>query len=188
MAIPAAVSVLASNPPAGPAIEIVPAGLGFGTMLVGGSLLRSVEIRNSGTAPLTVQGLSSADSRLAIVTPGTPFDLAVGETRTIDLRFTPSFVNLWTGAVTVASSDPIQPALAISLAGWGSTPTLDITQEDKHVLVSWPAEAVDYQLQTSPDARSLNWTNQQGSTTVISNRMRMIITNDSQQRFFRLAR
>ena len=188
MAIPAAVSVLASNPPAGPAIEIVPAGLGFGTVLVGGSLVRSVEIRNSGTAPLTVNGLSSADSRLAIVAAGTPFDLAAGATRTIDLRFTPTSVNLWTGSVTVASSDPIRQQVAISLAGWGSTPTLDITQEDNHVLVSWPAEATDYQLQTSPDARSLNWTNQPGSPTVISNRMRLIITNDSQQRFFRLAR
>jgi hypothetical protein len=188
MAIPATVSVLASNSLAGPAIEIVPAGLGFGTVLVGGSLLRSVEIRNSGTAPLTVKGLACADSHVEIPAPGTPFDLAVGEARMIDLRFTPSSVNLWTGAVTVVSSDPIRQEVVISLAGWGSTPTLDITQEDKHILVSWPAEAVGYQLQTLPNARSLNWTNQPGAPTVISNRMRLIITNDSQQRFFRLAR
>jgi hypothetical protein len=89
--------------------------LEWGAREIGGSYIRRIALENATTVPLMVQAAAAgaeftlADSR--------PIELAAGQTRWLDLSFTPATPGVWLGALTVGGK-------RIGLRGEGVKPPL----------------------------------------------------------------
>ena len=97
--------------------------LAFGQVYVGVTVADTVIISNPGCDVLTVRPFMAVriqDAGFNIDT--THFELAVGESRGLEVTFSPTGPGLAAGEFTLASNDPDQPAVIVSLSGEGLLP------------------------------------------------------------------
>lgn len=92
--------------------------LEFGQVEVGQTRELGVVLRNEGTAPLLVNGLSTLNARFSAVSPGN-FSVAPGEERAIAVRFSPFAGGAQSGSLNIATNDPTTPTLRVELRGAG---------------------------------------------------------------------
>ncbi|MDX1984785.1 MAG: choice-of-anchor D domain-containing protein [Bryobacteraceae bacterium] len=92
--------------------------LEFGQVEVGQTRELGVVLRNEGTAPLLVNGLSTLNARFSAVSPGN-FSVAPGEGRVIAVRFSPFAGGAQSGSLNIATNDPTTPTLRVELRGAG---------------------------------------------------------------------
>jgi hypothetical protein len=116
----------------GAAIDISPTSLDFGPVATGQSADRTLTIRNTGTASLSVTGLTSNDSRFRVVSPSTPFTVAAGAQQQVTVRFTPTGTGSASGTLTVASNDAARPSVQVALSGTtpgsgSASPSIDVS-------------------------------------------------------------
>ena len=127
--ITVAVSGNGTTPPAGtPDINLPTASIAYGDLLVGQTLTASVAIQNLGTADLNVTSLTmtgSADFALAAGTP-TSFLVEAGRQVTVKVTYSPSAAGAASGSLVIASDDPVDPSLSVSLSGTGLAGVADI--------------------------------------------------------------
>ena len=85
--------------------------------------LITLRLRNSGSGPLTITGLSISGV-WAIEPPiALPVDVAAGSALSVRIRFRAEGTAVNFGSLTVASNDPARPSLVVQLAGvWQSLP------------------------------------------------------------------
>ncbi|MCA9524341.1 MAG: choice-of-anchor D domain-containing protein [Myxococcales bacterium] len=113
-----------------PFIQIDPAGADFGKQNLGVAMTRTLTVSNKGTSgPLklssaTIGGPASADYE---VTGGTckSADLAVDESCTVIVSFTPSVASRRQATLTLSSNDPARPMVEVALDGIGIDPTVE---------------------------------------------------------------
>jgi hypothetical protein len=100
----------------GPAVTLAPSSINFGALPLGAtSAARTATLTNSGTATLSIAGISrTGDFAITGNTCGT--SLAVGASCTITLTFTPAAVGLRTGTLTVTDNVAGSPH-TVSLSG-----------------------------------------------------------------------
>ena len=94
--------------------------LEFGTIDVDSSSMLQVYISNEGTDVLTVDDAMAGDAAFALggnLTP--PRDLDPGESRVIEVTFTPTVEKTYSSTLTVTSSDSDEKTLTITLTGTG---------------------------------------------------------------------
>jgi len=116
-----AVSVIGSGATAqAPTIALDPATLAFGTVTVGQSRDLTVNVRNSGSANLTVNSITSSNARFSATLPAAPFTVAPGASQTATIRFSPTAAGAQSGSITFNSNDPANPARAVSVSGAGA--------------------------------------------------------------------
>jgi hypothetical protein len=84
----------------------------------------SVEVRNSGTAPLTVDSLWVTHPDFGVQATG--FTLDPDESRSVEVSFTPSTEGEIAGQLVIANSDPGTPEVVVLLTGVGVLPPLPI--------------------------------------------------------------
>ncbi len=107
-----------------PHIGAQPAALDFGSLYVGLTADRSVSLRNVGSDPLTITGLS-LDNATWAVTDAPAFPVTLGQNGSLPLtvRWTPTAACApCTGNLLVASNDPDAATLAVPLTGVGVIP------------------------------------------------------------------
>ena len=100
----------------------------YGDVVVGKMKTASVAIQNLGTSVLNVTGLTmsgSADFALAAGTPAS-FVVAPGRQVTVMVNYSPSAVGAAAGSLAIASDDPVDPNLSVSLSGNGLAGVADI--------------------------------------------------------------
>ena len=97
-------------------IALEPDSLDYGAPFVGAVLVDSVDVRNVGTAALTVTGMTPAPAAYTVEFSGA-FTLAPGERRKVAVRFAPTAPGEYPGTLTVDSSDPDQPVTIATLLG-----------------------------------------------------------------------
>ncbi len=103
-----------------PSISISPGRLDFGNVIVGGSGLRTLTISNAGLFDtLRVTGIESSSNVFTLNT--TPFSLAPGASRNIQVTYTPTSARVDTGAISIVSNDPSRPIVRVPLSGQGFT-------------------------------------------------------------------
>ena len=100
-----------------PAIALPTEQVDYGTIEVGRSLSRKIEIRNEGLGPLTVTDVQSDMTSLTVSDQA--FTLGPGESRTITVTVQPSGEGAFTGTVTVLSDDPDKASVAVDITGAG---------------------------------------------------------------------
>ena len=112
------VSVTVNSAP--PAIALDPTSLDFGSMMVGQSATLSVNVSNTGGSPLEVTSIASDNADFALAnTDDESFTLGFGESRDVEVTFTPSAAETITGTLTIESNADNTPSVTVSLQGEG---------------------------------------------------------------------
>ncbi|MBE9553722.1 MAG: choice-of-anchor D domain-containing protein, partial [Proteobacteria bacterium] len=124
-----AVSGNGTTPPAGtPDINLPTASIAYGDALVGTTQTASVAIQNLGTADLNVTSLTLTGSTDFALVAGTPasFVVEAGRQVTVEVKYSPSAAGAAAGSLAIASDDPVDPNLSVSLSGTGLAGVADI--------------------------------------------------------------
>jgi formylglycine-generating enzyme required for sulfatase activity len=103
-----------------PAIALSGSSLSFGDVLTGESGSQSLSITNDGSADLSITAITSSD--VQFVPSMTAFVVTPGDTRDVDVLFTPSSLGIKSAALMVISNDPDQGTQTVSLSGNGVSP------------------------------------------------------------------
>jgi subtilisin-like proprotein convertase family protein/subtilisin family serine protease len=90
----------------------------FGSVLVDDTAATTLRIRNQGTLPLTISGMSASGDFSVNSGPGQSV-LGLGEATTFTIRFAPSAAGLRTGTVTILSNDTDEGSVAFTIQGTG---------------------------------------------------------------------
>ncbi len=102
-----------------PDIDVSPASVDFGQVVVGTSSTEEVIVTNAGTDILTVNAITTTNGVFTILSPSTPFTLAVGAMQTVTLSFSPTITQTENGNLHISSDDPNEPVVIIPLTGEG---------------------------------------------------------------------
>ncbi|HEY6167304.1 MAG TPA: right-handed parallel beta-helix repeat-containing protein, partial [Verrucomicrobiae bacterium] len=114
---------LTSDPTAagqGPDIDVNPLSLNFGNVTPGQSSNLTLTISNAGGSVLTVNSLVTNNPAYSVISPATPFNVSSNAQQTVTLRFTPPAVGTQNGTLSIASNDPDEPSVVVSLVGGGA--------------------------------------------------------------------
>lgn len=112
--------------PANPVIALSPPSLSFGTVNTGATSALPVSVRNTGTAPLTVSGVTRCAGTGTEFTwaPAAPFTVAAGQAATLTVTYAPTDANTDLGCLNLASNDPANPSVSLGLSGTGANPAV----------------------------------------------------------------
>lgn len=124
--IPAMLTVIGA-----PQIALVPTSFNYGTVFVGYAQGATFQIVNNGTDVLNVSSVTTTDPALVVEenpgTTGAPlaaFTLAPGESRLMGLRWTPMVPYALNAFVEVASDDPDDPLVRLTVTGLAIDPPI----------------------------------------------------------------
>jgi len=108
--------------PAAPAIALSPGSLSFGAVTVGSTATLPVQVQDTGTAPLTISGITPCAGTSAEFTwsPPAPFTVAAGGSTTLSVTYAPTAASGDSGCLTIASNDPARPTVNLTVAGNGA--------------------------------------------------------------------
>jgi hypothetical protein len=115
-------------------LSVSPTSFNFGTVLIGSSATESVTVSNSGSGSLTISNVSLAGPGLAATGVSTGTTLAVGQSATLTVTFTPAAAGTSTGSVTF-TSNAANGSVALGLTGTGAQPAPVVHS----VMLSWAA-------------------------------------------------
>ncbi|MCH7498171.1 MAG: choice-of-anchor B family protein, partial [Candidatus Marinimicrobia bacterium] len=109
-----------------PSITVSPDTLDFGTVFIGFPDTLSVNVTNTGFAPLQITGISVAGVGFTANT--SVFTLEPGETHLIDVALAATSIQAYTGSLTITSNDPDIPTVTVVLRGEGIlAPAIEVT-------------------------------------------------------------
>ncbi|MFH1942624.1 MAG: chitobiase/beta-hexosaminidase C-terminal domain-containing protein [bacterium] len=104
-----------------PDIDVLPTSLDFGDVTVGQSKNLEVTVRNLGNAQLDVSGMTSTDAQFSVVSSAS-FSVSAGGQQQVTVRFTPSSAGMKTDTLSIASNDPDESQVTVTLSGNGIQP------------------------------------------------------------------
>jgi hypothetical protein len=96
-------------------ISVEPSSLAFGDVNVDESSTKTFSISNTGKAEVKISGISVPEAYSVDVT--TPFTIAVGQSKTVTVTFTPTDGKDYNGNITITSDADSQPTVAVSGKG-----------------------------------------------------------------------
>ncbi len=111
-------------PPPAPAVSLTPSTLSFGSQLVGStSAAQSVAVKNTGTGPLTIDGIALAGANASDFARTTTCGstLAAGASCSVAVTFSPSATGSRSASVSITDDASGSPQ-TLTLSGTGSTP------------------------------------------------------------------
>ena len=116
-----------------PDIELVPSQLVFGEVTIGVTVTMEAEIWSLGDVDLELGTLiPTGSSEFTMETDPSNQILAVGESATVRVSYTPVDMNPDTGAIEIPSNDPDEPVVTLTLAGQHE-PIPDIEVDPLHI-------------------------------------------------------
>jgi hypothetical protein len=115
-----------------PAVVLSPASLDFGTVTVGSSASRTASIQNTGTGPLTVNGISlcAGSSPEFSWSPSAPLTVATGQSAALTVTYKPAGDGTDSGCIALATNDPANPTVNLQVTGAGSQPPVPSVDAD----------------------------------------------------------
>lgn len=120
------------NPDQGPGPDILvdPPSLTYGTLSVGDDETQAFSVQNIGDATLHVGDIVIGSGiAFTVLGPETQFDLEPGESKEVQVSFSPMGADENFGQVLVVSDDPDSPQTPVDLLGYGAVPELKITPD-----------------------------------------------------------
>ncbi|HTN51520.1 MAG TPA: choice-of-anchor D domain-containing protein, partial [Anaeromyxobacter sp.] len=108
--------------PSVPAIAFAPSTLAFGTVTVGTTAQQTAQIRNTGTAPLSVTAIAPCSGTSGEFTwsPAAPFSVSAGQSMALTVTYAPIDVDVENGCLAVSSDDPSSPVANLGLTAQGA--------------------------------------------------------------------
>ena len=100
-----------------PGLSVSPSSVAFGTDLLNTSTSQSVTVTSSGTAALTISGVSVSGAGFSVSGITVPLTLNPGQTATLTVGFDPTVAGAASGAVTISSNASSGGTIALSGTG-----------------------------------------------------------------------
>jgi hypothetical protein len=94
----------------------------LGGALTGSSITASITLTNAGAQPLAISSITSSNPRFQATSPTGAVTLPQGATQAVTVRFSPNGTGEQSAILSIASNDPLIPALEILLQGTGVAP------------------------------------------------------------------
>jgi uncharacterized protein YkwD len=132
--------------------------LAFGSVEVGRTTESALTITNSGTAALSVTGITAPDGFTASWTSGT---IAPGGSQQVTVRFAPTAARAYSGALTV-SGDQTAGANTIQVSGSGTAMTTAAITGTVAEFGAGPLGGVNIEIRDGPDAKKTATTDAEG--------------------------
>src|SRR5271170_7872312 len=107
-------------------LSATPASASFGDVVMGDNDSKAVRLSNTGTSSLTISHVSVSGKGFSMSKVATPLKLSVGQSISLEARFTPVTTGEATGSIAV-TSDASDPSLTIALSGIGAQGRLSAT-------------------------------------------------------------
>jgi hypothetical protein len=99
-----------------PDVAVSPKTLDFGSLNVGQTKDLTLTVQNYGPGVLHISSMRSSNAAFQVTTGSLPA-IAAGDSQTVTIRFAPSGAGSQTGTVTLATDDPLNPSVSVSLIG-----------------------------------------------------------------------
>jgi len=110
-----------------PDIEVDETDIQFGNVRTGTAVNRIVTVRNAGTASLNVSAVSVFTGAPAVSISGTTSgNLLPSGSLQFQVHYAPTSMGSTVGAVRVASNDPDEPLVSVSVRGTGTQPQIQV--------------------------------------------------------------
>lgn len=114
-----------------PDVDVTPTSLAFGDVMVGSAKDLTVAVRNTGSASLAVTSIAlapGASPEFAIVSGAASGLIAPSSSLTVRVRYAPADTSADSATLRIASDDPDEPMVAVSLSGRGTpVPVPEVT-------------------------------------------------------------
>ena len=108
-------------------LNITPASVSFGTVVSGNTNSQTVQLKNSGTANLTISQATVTGSGLSLTGLSLPLTLTPGQSGNFNVQYAPQGSGNVSGAVSIVSNAPNSPAsVALSGTGIAATSTISV--------------------------------------------------------------
>ena len=104
-----------------PAWTVTPASFNFGKVPINTNLTKNFAIKNTGNTPIRINSVGSSSPRFVGSTAGA-FDVPVGGTVNLTVRFNPIAITSYSGAITIRSNAAEPGLLRAVVAGTGYIP------------------------------------------------------------------
>ncbi len=105
-------------PPTDPQLVIIPNSVDFKNVVVGQKNTQTLQISNTGAAPLIVSQVKITGNGFSLSSPALPLSLKLGQRQNITVAFDPKATGNSAGTLTVMSNDPHSPG-TVTVAGVG---------------------------------------------------------------------
>ena len=118
---------LLGSPAAEPIIDVDPWVADFGDVKTGETTTETVTIYNLGGADLEIYSCSpTGDPNFWISSSPAGSVVAAGGSVTMEISFNPDAEAVYTGGADIASNDPYDPTVSVTLLGAGAVPEIDV--------------------------------------------------------------
>jgi P pilus assembly chaperone PapD len=110
-----------------PAISLTPSTAGFGSVATGSTNSQTIQVKNSGTASLTISQGTITGTGFSLSGLALPQTLAPGQGSSFNVQYAPQAAGAVNGSVSIVSNAPNSPAtVALSGTGVAATPTISL--------------------------------------------------------------
>lgn len=109
------------------ALSASPTTVAFGTVSVGSEVTKTVQLANTGTASVTISGMTFSGSGVSVAGLAVPASLAAGKDVNLTITYKPNSAGTLAGKVSIVSNAS-NPSVALGLTGTATTaPTAALT-------------------------------------------------------------
>ena len=110
-----------------PGLSLTPTSASFGSVVIGNTNSQTVQIKNSGTANLTVSQATVTGAGFTLSGLAVPLTLTPGQSGNFNVQYAPQSAGSVIGAVSIASNAPNSPAtVALSATGVAASYTISV--------------------------------------------------------------
>ena len=109
-----------------PVMEVLPDPLAFGTIAIGASGTQVLTVRNTGTGPLRIIGMTVTPAVYSLVSGHGARNINPGASATVELRFTPAAEGPVDGTLRIESNWEGHPFVDVTLTGSGLREAADL--------------------------------------------------------------
>ena len=107
-------------------LSVTPSAASFGSVATGSTNSQTVQVKNSGTASLTISQATVSGTGFSLSGMAVPMTLAPGQSANFNVQYAPQSAGSVTGAVSIISNAPNSPT-TVALSGTGTTATATIS-------------------------------------------------------------
>jgi len=107
-------------------LSVTPSSASFGSVVTGSTNSKTIQLKNSGTASLTVSQVAATGSGFSVSGISGPFTLAPGASSNFNVQYAPTAAGAANGSVSIVSNAPNSPA-TVSLSGTGTAATYTLS-------------------------------------------------------------
>lgn len=109
-------------------LSVTPASADFGSVVTGSTNSQTFQLKNSGTASLTVSGATVTGAGFSLSGLSLPLTLAPGQSGNFNVQYAPQSAGAVNGSISIASNAPNSPlAVSLSATGVAATHTLSVS-------------------------------------------------------------